>query len=104
MAAQSHITLRELRDLLVVQPPATDIPPGEARPGDLVAIKDLPGTRFLTIQDGVLVGRVDLNAEVRNPIPVKANTVIAIHHRPAEGDFVIVESLVTPRLGRIESI
>ena len=65
MAAQSHITLRELRDLLAVQPPAIDIPPGEARPGDLVAIKDLAGSHFLSIQNGVLVVRADLNAELQ---------------------------------------
>src|SRR5216683_3786685 len=104
MEAQSHITLRELRDLLAVQPPAIDIPPGEAGPGDLVAIKDLAGSRFLSIQDGVLVVRADLNAEVRKPVPIKSDSVVAIRHRIAEGDFVIVESLATPRLGRIERI
>jgi hypothetical protein len=104
MAAQSHITLRELRDLLAVQPPAIDIPPGEARPGDLVAIKDLAGSHFLSIQNGVLVVRADLNAEARKPVPIKTDSVVAIHHRAAEGDFVIIESLATPRLGRIEKV
>ena len=104
MAAQSHITLRELRDLLAVQPPAIDIPPGEARPGDLVAIKDLAGSHFLSIQNGVLVVRADLNAEARKPVPIKTDSVVAIHHRAAEGDFVIIESLATPRLGRIEQV
>src|SRR6266851_2983315 len=104
MPAQSHITLRELRDLLAVQPPPIDIPPSDARPGDLVAIKDLAGSRFVSIQDGVLVVRADLNAEVRKPVPIKSDSVVAIRHRIAEGDFVIVESLATPRLGRIERI
>ncbi len=104
MAAPSRITVRELRDLLAVQPPAIDIPPGEARSGDLVAIKGLAGSLFLSNQDGLLVGRPDLNAEVRKPLPIKADSVIAIHHRAAEGDFVIVESLATPRLGRIETV
>ncbi len=104
MAAPSHITLRELRDLLAVEQGAIDIPPGDARPGDLVAIKDLAGSRFLSMEEGLLVGRADLNAEVGKPVPVKADSVVAIRHRTAAGDFVIVESLTTPRLGRIESI
>ena len=103
-AAHSHITLRELRDLLRVDPPAIDVRPDEARPGDLVTIKDLSGSRFLSLQKGVLVGRADLNADVRNPVPIKPESVVAIHHRAAEGDFVIIESLATPRLGRVEGI
>lgn len=104
MAAQAHITVRELRDLLVVQPPAIDIPPGEAKPGDLVAINDPVGTRFLSSDNGTLVGRADLNAAVRKPAPIKPDAVVAILHRAAESDFVIIESLATPRLGRIEKI
>src|SRR5712672_945697 len=104
MPAQSHITLRELRDLLAVQPPPIDIQPSDARPGYLVAIKDLAGSRFVSILDGVLMIRADLNAEARKPVPINADSVVAIRHRIAEGDFVIVESLATPRLGRVEKI
>jgi superfamily II DNA or RNA helicase len=104
MVAQAHITLRELRDLLAVQPSVVNIAPGEARPGDLVAIKDLPGSRFLSIEDGLLVGRADINAELHKPTRVDVGSVVAILHRAAEGDFVIVESLATPRLGRVEKV
>src|ERR1700674_4767347 len=101
---RTRITLRELRSLLAAQAPVVDIPPGEAKAGDLVTIEGLDGHQFLSTDGEVLLARPDLNAARRKPVPTKAERVVAIIRRSSEGDFVIVESLATPRLGRIESI
>jgi len=102
--AHSRITVRELRGLLADQPAALDIPPLEARPGDLVTIMGLAGYRFLSGKHGSLLSRPDLSADPRKPLPIKVDQVVAIHHRVAEGDFVIIDGVSTPRLGRVETI
>jgi superfamily II DNA or RNA helicase len=103
-AAHSRITVRELRSLLAVQPPATAIAPIEVRPGDLVTVNGVAGFRFLSGKHGSLLSRPDLSADPRKPMPIKVDQVVAIHHRTAEGDFVIIDGVSTPRLGRVENI
>lgn len=98
------ITVRELGDLLATQWPPIDIPPSEAKAGDLVTIKDRSGIQFLSTQAGKLSARPDLDAGHREPSPTNPDEVVAILHRTTEGDFVIIETLTTPRLGRVESV
>ena len=101
---QAHITIRELRGLLAVEVPPMDIPPGEATAGDLVTIKGRPGHQFLSTEGGRLFARPDLNTVKRKPSPTEPDEVATILHRAAEGDFVILESRTSPRLGHIESV
>jgi len=101
---EARITLRELRSLLAIQLPPIDIPAKDARPGDLVTIKDRSGYQFLAGKAGDLVAWPDLSAGQRKPSSTRVDKVAAIHHRTDEGDFVIIETLATPRLGRVERI
>src|SRR5260370_10283459 len=103
-ARQARITLRELRGLLEVELAPLEIPPGEARPGDLVSVANRSGHEFLAGKDGALLGRPDLLAGERKPTATRIDQVVAIHHRTGQGDYVILESLATPRLGRVEGV
>src|SRR5712692_10704955 len=103
-AAHGRVTVRELRGLLTADLPTIDIAPAEAGPGDLVTLKDRPGYQFLSRDGDTLFARPDLSADQRKPQPTTAEKVVAVRHRLGEGDFVIVEALVTPRLGRIEMV
>jgi superfamily II DNA or RNA helicase len=101
---QARITLRELRGLLEIERPPIDVPTSEARPGDLVTIVNGSGREFLSGRAGELLARPDLLAANRKPSSTKADKVLAIHHRTTEGDYVIIEALATPRLGRVEGV
>jgi len=103
-ARQPRITLRELRGLLEVEFAPLEIPPAEARPGDLVSVANRSGYEFLSGKDGALLARPDLLAGERKPTATRIDQVVAIHHRTGQGDYVIVESLATPRLGRVEGV
>src|SRR5260370_35662380 len=103
-ARQPRITLRELRGLLEVEFAPLQIPPAEARPGDLVSVANRAGYDFLPGKDGALLARPDLLAGERKPTATRIDQVVAIHHRTGQGDYVIVESLATPRLGRGEGV
>src|SRR5713226_8915417 len=104
-AAHRRVTVRELRGLLAADWPTIDIAPAEAGPGDLVTLEDKPGYQFLSRGGGgTLLARPDLRADQRKPQPTTADKVVAAHHRLGEGDFVIVEAVATPRLGRIETV
>jgi superfamily II DNA or RNA helicase len=100
----ARITLRELRSLLAPEAPPLDIPSAEAKAGDLVTTKDVTGFQCLSVDGRVLLARPDLSLGRRKPVPTTAESVVAIYRRTTEGDFVIVESLATPRLGRVEII
>jgi len=96
--------MRELRSLLAEEQAPLDITPGDAKSGDLVAIQGLPGYRALSAHGGTLLARPDFTVGERTPIPIQATNVVTIHHRTAAGDFVIIESLSTPRLAHVEEV
>src|SRR5258708_5972703 len=101
-ARQARITLRNVGGLLEVELAPLEIPPGEARPGDLVSVANRSGYEFLSGKDGALLARPDLRAGERKPSATRIDQVVAIHHRTGQGDYVIVESLATPRLARVQ--
>src|SRR5229473_7923070 len=103
-ARPARITLRELRGLLELELAPLEIPPSEARAGDLVSVANRSGYEFLSGKDGALLARPDLLAGERKPSATRIDQVVAIHHRTGEGDYVIIESLATPRLGRVEAV
>src|SRR5258708_9387871 len=103
-AGRPGITPRELRGLVEVEFAPPELPPAEARPGDLVSVANRSGYEFLSGKDGALLARPDLLAGERKPTATRIDQVVAIHHRTGQGDYVIVESLATPRLGRVEGV
>src|SRR5258708_10819482 len=103
-ARQPRITLRELRGLLEVEFAPLECPRAAARCGELVSVADRSGYECLSGKAGALLARPDLLAGERKPTAPRIDQVVAIHHRTGQGDYVIVESLATPRLGRVEGV
>src|SRR5260370_39111723 len=84
-ARQPRITLRELRGLLEAEFAPLEIPPAEARPGDLVSVANRSGYAFLSGKDGALLARPDLLAGERKPTATSIDHLVAIHHRTGHG-------------------